>query len=65
MLTGVKATGRRTWVARCPAHEDHSPSLSIRLKNDGRMLFKCFTGCNFNKIASALNLKTSDLREVE
>jgi hypothetical protein len=28
---------RGGWLARCPAHQDHSPSLSIREGNDGRV----------------------------
>jgi hypothetical protein len=33
------------WQARCPAHDDKSPSLSICAGEDGRTLLKCFTGC--------------------
>ena len=29
-LTGTRSTGRGTWIARCPAHDDKHPSLSIR-----------------------------------
>ena len=32
------------WIARCPAHDDHNPSLSIR-EVDGKTLFHCFAGC--------------------
>ena len=31
-LTGVKQTAPGRWIAKCPAHEDRSPSLSIRVK---------------------------------
>jgi hypothetical protein len=31
-------------MCRCPAHDDHSPSLSIRVGNR-RLLFHCFAGC--------------------
>jgi putative DNA primase/helicase len=53
-LVGVKpcAGGR---VARCPAHEDRKPSLSIREADNGKVLLKCFAGCDFRQIAAALN----------
>ncbi|WP_216819082.1 hypothetical protein [Thiohalocapsa sp. ML1] len=35
-LDGVIRTGEGRWSARCPAHEDRSPSLSVRL--DGERL---------------------------
>ncbi|MBI1778821.1 MAG: toprim domain-containing protein [Proteobacteria bacterium] len=41
--------GKRTgndWMARCPAHEDHTPSLSIRDAGDGRVLVHCHAGCD-------------------
>lgn len=33
------------WTARCPAHDDRTPSLSISLR-DGRVLVHCFSGCD-------------------
>ena len=36
--------GRRagaSWMARCPAHNDREPSLSIRQAEDGTMLVRC------------------------
>jgi hypothetical protein len=44
------------WQARCPAHEDRNPSLSVSEGKDGRVLLKCFAGCQFDEIASALSL---------
>ncbi|WBQ17681.1 toprim domain-containing protein [Sphingobium yanoikuyae] len=32
-------------MCRCPAHADHSPSLSVRV-GDHALLFKCFAGCD-------------------
>ena len=34
-LDGVKQTGRNKWKAKCPAHDDNSPSLHIRECDDG------------------------------
>jgi len=32
------------WMAKCPAHDDHNPSLSIR-EADGKVLLHCHAGC--------------------
>src|SRR4051812_42120568 len=42
------------WVARCPAHDDHAPSLSIRDANDGRVLARCHAGCDQGRVITAL-----------
>jgi len=39
---------------RCPAHDDHSPSLSVRL-GDTAILFKCFAGCTSIDVLKALD----------
>jgi hypothetical protein len=49
------------YVARCPAHEDRTPSLSISEGDDGRVLLKCFAGCSFEEIVVALGLQMKDL----
>ena len=33
-------------MARCPAHHDRKPSLSIRDADDGKVLVRCHAGCN-------------------
>jgi putative DNA primase/helicase len=48
------------WQARCPAHPDKKPSLSITEK-DGKTLVKCHAGCETGAILAALELKMSDL----
>jgi putative DNA primase/helicase len=40
-------------MARCPAHDDHDPSLSIRQRN-GRVVFHCFADCPPAKIKAVL-----------
>jgi hypothetical protein len=37
------------WIARCPAHDDHTPSLSIRRGDQGKVLFKFLAGCRYEK----------------
>jgi len=60
-VTGVKQTGAGRWIARCPAHEDKSPSLSIRETDDGRVLIHDFGGCAVDDVLAALDLRFSDL----
>lgn len=59
-LEGVRQTGPTQWVARCPAHSDRSPSLSIADKGD-RLLLHCFVGCEPAEVAAAIGLRLSDL----
>jgi len=59
-LEGVKDTGQDRWNARCPAHEDRSPSLAIK-EVDDRLLVHCFAGCSTYEIVSAVGLELSDL----
>ena len=44
-LDGARKTGSGRWLAKCPAHEDRSPSLSVRELEGGTLLVKCFGGC--------------------
>ncbi len=58
-LEGVKPV-RGGWTARCPAHEDKNPSLSIS-ESGGKILLKCFAGCATSAIVSAVGLSMADL----
>lgn len=60
-LQKVKRTGEGRWVACCPAHQDKSPSLSIRLLNDERILLHCFSGCDVASVLRALGLDFADI----
>lgn len=55
-LTKVRQTGPENWVACCPAHDDKNPSMTIREKDDGRVLVHCFAGCEVEEILSAVGL---------
>jgi len=59
-LEGVKQTGKDQWIARCPAHDDKSPSLAIK-QIDDRILLHDFAGCTPYEIVSAMGLELSDL----
>jgi hypothetical protein len=61
-LDKVRETGSNRWMACCPAHEDKSPSLSIRELQDGRTLVHCFAGCAPDDILAAVSLSWKDLR---
>jgi len=50
------------YVACCPAHEDHRPSLSITAVDDETVLVNCHAGCTFEAVAAALNLPTTKPR---
>lgn len=57
----VKNVGKG-FTALCPAHDDHNPSLSIRLSNDGnRVQVHCFAGCPEEKILEKAGLKMENL----
>lgn len=60
-LDRVRKTGRAQWVARCPAHDDRGPSLSIAETADGRVLVHCFAGCEALAVLEALDLEFTDL----
>lgn len=44
------------WVARCPAHEDRHPSLTIDLNLSDRLLLCCHRGCHIRAITQAIGL---------
>ena len=60
-LDRVRARGTDKWHARCPAHADHNPSLTIRVADDGRILMHCFSGCEIGEICAALSIRIADL----
>lgn len=53
--------GERGWIARCPAHDDSKPSLSVGEGRDGRVLLKCHAGCELEAVTLAMGLEVSDL----
>ncbi len=60
-LQKVKKVGPDKWIARCPAHDDKNPSLSIK-DSGGTVLLKCWSaGCGAMDIVGALGLDPSEL----
>ena len=60
-LDGVRETGQGAWVARCPAHADRHPSLSVGEKMDGTPLVHCFAGCDFGSVVAAVGMEIHEL----
>lgn len=60
-LDGVKDRRQGQWFAKCPAHDDRSPSLSVKEAEDGTTLIRCFAGCSAQQIAEAVGLSLRDL----
>lgn len=60
-LESVRPTNKNQWKAKCPAHEDKNPSLSVREVEDGRILIHCFAGCDVHNILASVNLEMRDL----
>lgn len=51
--------GRKTgagWAARCPAHDDREPSLSISDAN-GKVLVRCHAGCDQRQVIATLRAR--------
>jgi hypothetical protein len=63
-LDGVRQTSPDTFAAKCPAHEDRSPSVSIRDAGD-RVLIHCHAGCSAADIVAAVGLTLRDLYDAE
>lgn len=58
-LSHVRPAGKG-FVARCPAHEDRDPSLSITETGD-RVLLHCHAGCSTQDILDAIGLEWADV----
>jgi putative DNA primase/helicase len=63
-LHGVTEHGNG-WIAKCPAHDDRTPSLSIAEGTDGKTLLKCHAGCDSKQVVDAMGLAWSDLFPVQ
>lgn len=59
-LEGVIPAGPGRYYARCPAHDDKSPSLSIRDTGE-RVLIHCFAECDSSDVLTAVGLEWKDI----
>lgn len=60
-LEGVRKANSGGYLALCPAHDDHTASLSIAEGHDGRILLHCWAGCETADVLRALGLRWVDL----
>ena len=61
-LDKVKKTSKdNEYSALCSAHDDKSPSLSIKELPDGRILINCFAGCESKQVLDSIGLSFEDL----
>ncbi len=61
LLKGVKKIGDRRYMALCLGHDGHKQSLSITEGDGGKILVKCFAGCELADILKPLGLEPKDL----
>jgi len=59
-LEDVRQSGDKA-MAKCPAHDDGSNSLSIKHLDNGKILIHCFAGCTAEVILSAASLSWPDI----
>lgn len=60
-LQHVRQKSSNQWVAQCPAHDDKTPSLSIKLGNSGKILIYDFGGCGALEVLESIGLSQHDL----
>jgi putative DNA primase/helicase len=57
---GFRETRPGIAKACCPAHDDHDPSLSIGIRDDGKVQLYCHVGCEYMAILEALSARWQD-----
>ena len=61
-LEMVRKTGTGKWIARCPAHDDGTPSLSVtEIESGNRLLIHCHGGCGALDVLQKIGLDWSSL----
>ena len=60
MTLADRMTSRHSGMCACPAHEDSSPSLSVKF-TEGKVLIHCFAGCQLQEVLDAAGLGMPDL----
>jgi hypothetical protein len=53
-LENVTQTDAEQWSARCPAHDDHAPSLAVGIGESQPLTMYCHAGCEYADIVDAL-----------
>lgn len=60
-FNGVKKTGAN-WMAKCPAHDDQKPSLSIKQGREGGIVLFCHGGCETKNVLAAAGWSVADIQ---
>lgn len=60
-LSKVRKSSNNSFMACCPAHDDNSPSLSIKDAGDGKLLLNCLAGCEIEDILGELGMEWADI----
>jgi DNA primase len=60
-LQKVKSSGKGRWLCACPAHNDKSPSMHIKLDDYGKILINCKAGCDTYSILQSIGLDWQDV----
>jgi hypothetical protein len=60
-LEGVRPTGGGSFEARCPAHDDRKPSLTVSPGREHPVVFHCHVNCHPDDILGKLGLTWEDL----
>jgi len=58
---GARSAGEGSWSAKCPAHEDRNPSLSIGTGDNGGVVVHCHAGCPTEAVVTAAGVSMGDL----
>jgi len=65
LAAGCDPKGGQRITAKCPAHDDSNPSLSVARGTQQPVVFRCHAGCDPDAVLRALRLDWADLLEDE
>lgn len=60
-MVGARKVGKGKWIAKCVAHPDRNPSLSINEGSRGVLVSCRSHGCTVREICAALGIRVADL----
>ncbi len=64
LLHGVQDKGNGQYMARCPAHDDHKQSLSVKM-GEKKIVCHCMAGCEYDDILKAMGLTWKDVYKMD
>lgn len=57
---GMRPYGVGAWKCICPCHEDRKPSLGLKIGDTGKLLVRCYAGCDTSRILEVVGLTMED-----